>query len=123
MFHFTFPDGNPVMTEKVNPYLVRVLSAEKSNDPFPVDFDLVWPFGYTTRSIARTSLIGSREFCEGKDYRIHLPGDVAAIGRESAGRSEKIMLSVQCFEYFISRSDRTIFEIYRQCRLLISRTL
>jgi hypothetical protein len=111
------------MTDVVSPYLAYMFNAEKSADPFPIDFDRVWHFVYPTRTVARSSLVDSEEFCEGKDYRID-KGVGSRRGPQGAGiEEERIMLSIQCLEFYVARRHRLIFEVYRQCRKMVTQAL
>jgi hypothetical protein len=111
------------MSNLVTSYLSYMLSAELASEPLPVDFDLVWPFVYPTRTIAKRALLDTAEFCEGTDYQIQNAADHMRAQHGAGVSEEKIMLSIQCLEYFIARNDRLVFEVYRQCRKLVTQKL
>ena len=49
MCEITFKSGQITTTDKVRDYFDYLFRAEESGDPFPVDFDTVWPIAYTTK--------------------------------------------------------------------------
>lgn len=123
MMTMKFPDGQTTMTDVVSPYLAYLFDAEKSGDPFPVEFDRVWHFVYSARTVARAELVDSGEFGEHTDYRIDKGVGPEHRPQVLGTQPERIMLSTQCLEFFIARKNRLIFEIYRQCRKLVTGAL
>lgn len=112
--------GGTMAMEQVKQYFSHLFQVEQSGDPFPVDLEAVWAFAYTTKSNAKKALVGSTEFFEGEDYHIFQSDDMVKRPQGGGRQHEKIVLSVQCFEYFIARRVRPIFEIYRQCRIAVT---
>jgi hypothetical protein len=116
----SFQNGQTVMMDQVRVYFEYLFKAEQSGDPFPVDFDAVWPIAYTTKSNAKRALVESNEFYAGEDYHVLLVEDVVKRPHVGGTPKEKIVLTIQCMEYFIARKVRPVFEIYRQCRIAVT---
>jgi len=79
---------------------------------------------YTVKSTAKKALVESDEFYDGEDYLLkqNLEQPQRAVGAGGGGwNKERIFLSVSCFEFFIARKVRPIFEIYRQCRVEVTK--
>lgn len=115
-----FVSGKKPAMEQVRQYFQYLFQAERSGDPFPVDLDHVYDFAYSTKAAAKRALVTSGEFYEGEDY--HINRNVEMVNRPQGGgvQGEKILLSVGCFEYFIVRKLRPAFEVYRECRRLVT---
>ncbi len=110
-------------SDVVGVYLEFLLNGELSGRRFPIDFDLVWPIAYSSRSHAKKALTESGEFWPGEDYQVQGTGDAVAEALDTRPSCETIMLSTQCLEFFIARKRRVVFEIYRQCRQTITQAL
>jgi len=113
-------DGRVAKMDQVRVYLELLFKAEESGDPFPVDLDYVWALAYGSKFAAKRALVTAKEFYADIDYHIHNPADV--VGRPQGGgtQPERIVLTLQCFEYFIARKNRAVFEVYRQCRIKLT---
>jgi hypothetical protein len=125
MGEITFRSGQVTTADKVRGFFEYLLSAEESGDPFPVDLDIVWPMAYTAKSTAKKALVDSNEFFEDVDYLLKQNLEQIPRSPKTGGaglNKEKIFLSVSCLEYFIARKVRPIFDIYRQCRIEITKT-
>jgi hypothetical protein len=114
-----FVSGKKPAMEQVRQYFQYLFQAERSGDPFPVDLDHVYDFAYSSKAVAKRALVTSDEFFEGEDY--HISRNAENPKRPQGGApSEKILLSIPCFEYFIVRKLRPAFEVYRECRKLVT---
>lgn len=112
-------DGKTISNAELRDFFVLVMEAERSGEPFPVDFDYVWHFAYSTKANAKRALIDSDELFENEDYHIIKNDDMVKRLQGGGIQPEKIFISVPCLEFFIARKVRPIFEIYRQCRKLV----
>jgi len=114
----TLADGRPAHTDKLREYFNGILRAEESGEEYPVDLMHIWPIGYTRKDNAVAAL--RKSFVEGVDYVSFLNVKEREIG---ATTEEVFKLSVSCAEYFAVRSNRQVFEVYRQCRQAIKNIL
>lgn len=115
----TLSNGQKVTREEIRDYFALVIEAERSGEPFPVDFDSVWSLAYSTKGNAKRALLESDELFAGEDY--HFIQNDKMVSRPQGGgiQPDKIFLSVACLEFFIARKVRPIFSIYRQCRQMV----
>jgi hypothetical protein len=119
-----FRTGVVTTSDKVRAYFEYLFDIEVRGDEFPVDLDVVWPMTYTAKHTAKKALIDSSDLFEGEDYLLkqNLEHPERPSGAGGGGlNKEKIFLSVSCFEYFVARKSRPIFEIYRLCRLEVAK--
>lgn len=142
--------------EELKNYFAGVLALSKSEDPFPVDLDDVWPLVYKHKRDAVSALKESDVFFEEDDYIsgkdketifFHEGKNISEDGTilrnipqnnsggeiifsqldenkpdnseegktETRGRKEeKYYLTKSCFEFFIARRVRPVFEVYRK---------
>jgi hypothetical protein len=112
--------GRVAAMDQVREYFEYLFRIEQSGDPFPADFDTVWPLAYATKANAKRALVTSTEFYENEDYLLiqndeQVPRQPGAGGAGS--NKERILLSTQCMEFFIARKVRHVFEVYRECRV------
>ena len=111
--------GRKAEEDKIRKYFSDVFSAEESGEEFPVNLEYVWPIGYGAKEAAVKAL--KKKFHEGIDYQAlvqtyDLPGLAAGMTRRV-----EYHLTVSCMEYFAVRSNREVFDVYRQCRQAIGK--
>lgn len=96
-------------TEEIKRYFKAVLELSKSNEPYPVNLDMVWMLAYSRKDNATKEL--SKNFIEGIDYQ-----PLRQNAERTRGGQNKIdyYLSVSCLEYFIARKVRPVFDVYRE---------
>ena len=114
-------NGEVAKMDQVRDYFDYLARAEESGDNYPVDLDAVWRFGYETKYAAKRALLRSEEFFEGEDYHILQVAEMVDRPQGGGRSREKIVMTAQCFEFFIARKERPIFEVYRQCRIAVSK--
>ncbi|MBX0290133.1 phage antirepressor KilAC domain-containing protein [Hymenobacter sp. HSC-4F20] len=107
----TLANGTTAESSKIKNYFASVFQAEQTGEQFVVNLDHVWRIGYTAKSSAVRAL--RKNFIEGVDYQsFH-----QLVERGIGGTTEEVFeLTVSCLEYFVVRSNRDVFEVYRQCR-------
>lgn len=125
--------------EELRAYFALVLDYAKSQDEFPVDLDDVWPIAYERKDHAVRDLKKEKLFIGGLDFTTqktrevfpksgeNLPVKQEDIFTQNGEKShtaekdlggrpeEKYYLTPQCFEFFIARKVRPVFDIYRKC--------
>ena len=99
---------------------MSLFEAEQSGDHFPVDLDAVWQYAYTTKGHAKRALVESDEFYEDEDYHITRNGKMVERPQGGSVQTERIVMTIGCFEHFVARKVKPIFEIYRQCRKAVT---
>lgn len=112
--------GRMAKMDQVRAHFEYLFNAEESGDNFPVDLEAVFPLAYGTKRDAKRALVNSKDFFEGIDYRIITFEDSAKRPQGGGTQPEKIVLSIQCFEWFIARKNRDVFEVYRECRVKLT---
>ena len=101
---------NSLNREEIKSYfdsLYRFVS-EKGEDEFCVDLDDVFHYAYKAKKEAMRALTKSGVFINGYDYIVVCK---AAQGQFSS--KTKIMMTMRCFEFFIVKKNRELFEVYR----------
>lgn len=95
--------------DEIRKYFIAVLNLSKSNEPYPVNLDMVWMLCYSEKGKATRAL--KENFIEGIDYQC-----LAQNGKTATGgyRTIEYHLSVSCLEYFIARKVRPVFDVYRE---------
>lgn len=85
--------------------------ADTNSDEFPINLDEVWPLLYSEKSKAVRALTSNDQFIENVDYKV-----LAQIGENPLGGrpANEYHLTTSCFEFFIARKVRPVFEVYRQ---------
>lgn len=85
--------------------------ADTNSDEFPINLDEVWPLLYSEKSKAVRALTSNDQFIENVDYKV-----LTQIGENPLGGrpANEYHLTTSCFEFFIARKVRPVFEIYRQ---------
>lgn len=114
-------NGEVAKMDQIRDYFDYLAQAEESGDHYPVDLEVVWKFAYSTRGNAKKALVKSDEFFEGEDYHIIQLDNVVKRPQGGGTQLEKIVMTAKCFEFFVARKERPIFEVYRQCRIAVSK--
>ena len=98
--------------EELKAYFEAVCRIVDSNaDEFPINLDEVWPLVYADKSKAVRALTTSTDFIQDVDYRVLTQNGENPLG----GRpTNEYRLTTSCFEFFIARKVRPVFEIYRR---------
>lgn len=96
--------------EELKAYFEAVCEIVDSNsDEFPINLDEVWPLCYGRKSDAVEAL--AKDFLQDVDYKVIRQNPQNPLG----GRPiNEYHLSTSCFEFFIARKVRPVFEVYRQ---------
>lgn len=96
--------------EELKAYFEAVCKIVDSNaDEFPINLDEVWPLCYGRKSDAVEAL--ARDFLQDVDYKVIRQNPQNPLG----GRPmNEYHLTTPCFEFFIARKVRTVFEVYRR---------
>lgn len=98
-------------TVSIKNYFESVLNLSESGEEFPVDLDDVWMLAYSEKSKALRALSTNDYFVKGLDYRVYAQnGENPEGGRPT----QKCVMTVSCFEYFIARKVRPVFDVYRR---------
>lgn len=93
--------------EELKAYFEAVCKIMDSNaDAFPINLDDVWPVCYARRDYATDAL--KKDFIEDVDYII------TSVKTEVGSTRYEYRLTTSCFEFFIARKVRPVFEVYRQ---------
>ena len=114
--------------EELRAYFALVLDYAKTQDEFPVDLDDVWPIAYERKDHAVRDLKKEKLFISGLDFTTqktrevfpkieeNLPSEKLIEEKDLGGRpEEKYFLTPYCFEFFIARKVRPVFNVYRKC--------
>jgi hypothetical protein len=113
--------GRKAAMDHVRAYFEFLFKNEQTGDPFPVDFDTAWPLAYSSKANAKRALVENTAFYEGEDYHILKAEDMVKRPQGGGPQTEKIILSIGCFEYFIARKVRQVFDVYRECRIVVTK--
>lgn len=93
--------------EELKAYFEAVCRIVDSHtDEFPINLDEVWPLCYARRDYATDAL--KKDFIEDVDYTI------TSVKTEVGSTRYEYRLATSCFEFFIARKVRPVFEVYRQ---------
>lgn len=99
--------------KQLRDYFNGLLVLYKSGDKFPIDLDDVWMLVYSEKSKAVRAL--KKAFMEGDDYVPLAPNGERTGGKfNSETMKVTYKLSVPCFEYFIAKKVREVFDVYRK---------
>lgn len=100
-------------SDEIRAYFQYILSVSQNNEKFPIDLDEVWMLVYARRDNAVKEL--KKTFFQDIDYQSLLQ-KAEQDSLQKHGGQNKVMykLSVPCFEYFIARKNREVFEVYRK---------
>lgn len=101
---------NEIDKEEVKSYFSSLykLVIEKGDDEFCIDLDDVFHYAYKRRQEAVRALTKSNVFINGCDYIV--------LRKAAQGQFDsrtKIMMTIRCFEFFIVRKNRNLFDVYR----------
>ena len=95
--------------EQVKNYFTIIQRIWEAGERFPVNLDDVWQMVYARKDNAVRSL--TNDFIECVDYHPLLRN----AERVNGGQNEvTYMLSLSCFEFFIARKVRAIFDVYSE---------
>lgn len=96
--------------EELKAYFEAVCRIVDSNtDEFPINLDEVWPLCYGRKSDAVEAL--AKDFLQDVDYKVIRQNPQNPLG----GRPiNEYHLTTSCFEFFIARKVRPVFEVYRR---------
>ena len=96
--------------EELKAYFEAVCKIVDSNtDEFPINLDEVWPLCYGRKSDAVEAL--ARDFLQDVDYKVVRQNPQNPLG----GRPlNEYHLTTSCFEFFIARKVRPVFDVYRR---------
>lgn len=82
---------------------------DSQREEFPINLDDVWPLVYPRKDHAVRDL--SDNFIQNIDYQVFLKNGENPLGGRPVN---EYYLSTSCFEFFIARKIRPVFEVYRQ---------
>lgn len=101
---------NSINSEEVKSYFTSLynLVLEKGEDEFCVDLDDVFHYAYKAKKEAVRALTKSDVFINGYDYIV-----VRKAAQGQFDSKTKILMTMRCFEFFIVKKNRTLFEVYR----------
>lgn len=91
---------------EIKTYFSALLRLAKSDNPYPVNLDEVWPLVYKRRDSAIDAL--KRDFIENEDY------STTPVKTGVGSNKFDYYLTLSCLEYFIVKKVRPVFEVYRQ---------
>ena len=93
--------------KEIKAYFTQVFKLNKSKEQYPVDLDNVWMLVYSDKASAVRAL--KRNFIENVDF-------MTISQNADGGKFSEVIykLAASCFEYFIARKVRPVFEVYRQ---------
>lgn len=97
---------------EIKTYFSALLRLAKSDNPYPVNLDEVWPLVYNDRDAAVKAL--KRDFVENDDYFSSVQKNGRENQRFNPNPKVEYSLSLSCLEYFIVKKVRPVFEVYRQ---------
>lgn len=98
--------------EQIKMYFQKVLELKQSGEEFPINLDEVWMLVYTKKDNAVRALMQSDYFVKDYDFKILLPQNEEQ-DKWGGHNKNDYKLSVQCFEFFIAKKVRPVFEVYR----------
>lgn len=101
---------NFINSEEVKSYFTSLynLVLEKGEDEFCVDLDDVFHYAYKAKKEAVRALTKSDVFINGYDYIV-----VRKAAQGQFDSKTKILMTMRCFEFFIVKKNRILFEVYR----------
>lgn len=96
--------------EELKAYFEAICKIADSNrDEFPINLDEVWPLVYPRKDHAVRDL--AENFIQDVDYQVFLKNGENPLGGRPVN---EYRLTTSCFEFFIARKVRPVFEVYRQ---------
>lgn len=97
---------------QVRDFFAGIRSAMKVDDPFPINFEDIWPLAYANRGNGKRSM-DRLKFVEGIHKKTSLLQPEKRCGDPGYG-AEKIMLSVAAAEHMIIEKIPRVREVYRK---------
>lgn len=97
---------------EIRKYFEKILELTKCNKEFPVSLGDVWGLAYTKKGNAFDSL--KENFIEGIDFYLLQQQKVVNSSELRNGIRMEVFMTVPCFEYFIARKVRPVFDVYRE---------
>lgn len=96
-------------SDQLKTYFNKVVELQKSGIEFPINISDVFVLVYSQKSKATQVL--KKNFIENVDYQVL----THSVENPKGGRPElEYYLTPSCFEYFIARKVREVFEVYRK---------
>lgn len=105
-------------TVTIKRYFEQISRLMESKEEYPIDLDDVWPLVYGKKSDAVSALKG--EFIEKVDYVFVRQNpqqrNPTSSRKSNRGGSNRVTykITLKCFEFFIARKVRPVFEVYRE---------
>lgn len=96
---------------EIKAYFTEVSNLLHSDNPYPVNFDEVWPLVYKDRRTAVNEL--RDKFLQDIDFQT-VRKKVQSSNVAGFTYKNDTYLTVPCLEFFIARKVRPVFEVYRQ---------
>ena len=96
---------------EIKAYFTEVSNLLHSDNPYPVNFDEVWPLVYKDRRTAVNEL--RDKFLQDIDFQT-VRKKVQSSNVAGFTYKNDTFLTVPCLEFFIARKVRPVFEVYRQ---------
>lgn len=114
----TLANGDMTAPDKLRHYFDTVFAAEDGGEEFAVNLEHIWRVGYSRKDVAVRALI--TQFTEGIDFEV---SRTIAVNPEGGRPAEVYRLTTSCAEFLAVRSNRDVFEVYRNCRKAIKNIL
>lgn len=114
----TLANGDMTAPDKLRHYFDTVFAAEDGGEEFAVNLEHIWRVGYSRKDVAVRALI--TQFTEGIDFEV---SRTIAENSEGGRPAEVYRLTTSCAEFLAVRSNRDVFEVYRNCRKAIKNIL
>lgn len=98
----------------IRAYFDRIRELRNSGEKYPVDLDDVWGLCYQKKQRATSSLVDN--YIVDEDYILLTENDKQTFSKEKRGGHNRktYRLTIACFEHFIARKHKEVFEVYRQ---------
>lgn len=98
----------------IRAYFERIRELRNSGEKHPVDLDDVWGLCYQKKQRATSSLVDN--YIVDEDYILLTENVKQTFSKEKRGGHNRktYRLTIACFEHFIARKHKEVFEVYRQ---------
>lgn len=98
----------------IRAYFERIRGLRNSGEKYPVDLDDVWGLCYQKKQRATSSLVDN--YIVDEDYILLTENGKQTFSKEKRGghNRKSYRLTIACFEHFIARKHKEVFEVYRQ---------